>query len=94
MKISKKFEKSYEISSILQAERFKGTGTWTLPSLRFAELEALLAALRVARSAELREVLMELVESWKNVEKTWKKRGKIQMFFCVRTFRTKQNEVK
>ncbi|CAL1151204.1 unnamed protein product, partial [Cladocopium goreaui] len=45
-----------------KAERFKGTGTWTLPSLRFAELEALLAALRVARSAELREVLMELVE--------------------------------
>ena len=65
-----------KISSILQAERFKGTGTWTLPSLRFAELEALLAALRVARSADLGEVLMELVESWKNVEKTWKKREK------------------
>ena len=65
-----------KISSILQAERFKGTGTWTLPSLRFAELEALLAALRVARSAELREVLMELVESWKNVEKTWENHGK------------------
>lgn len=72
--IPQKIWKSHKIPSILQAKR-PGTGTWTLPQLRFAELEALLRALRLARSAQLREVLMELVEPWKkpgkNVGNPW-----------------------
>ena len=76
--IPQKIWKSHKIPPILQAKR-PGTGTWTLPSLRFAELEALLRALRVARSAQLREVLMELVEPWKKRGKSmgkWENHGK------------------
>lgn len=47
---------------LLNKAELRPTGTWTLSPLSSAELEALLAALRVARSAALREVLMELVE--------------------------------